>query len=229
MALALSCCELNMFVLHLQHEISARDPQSSLNDIAADSLSVVEDRVPDTSLHNLIAIQTPPSSPQPREPREHAHDANIHCVNYPPNSPPAILPHQHPLAPSATKNSANRAFPCAPPVIGFTMPASTASTPCSLRLAARQTIGFQRTLKPIIGFHVAFYVDVVPCAGAGGLLAGGDETKPTMLRGAAGSLGVIWERRPPVGVGETLLVLVLLSCILTLHCGIHCSLFSLRL
>jgi hypothetical protein len=159
----------------------------------------------------------------------HTHDANIHCVNYPPNSAPAILPHQHPFAPSATKNSANRAFPCAPTVIGFTMPASTASTPCSLRLAARQTIGFQRTLKPIIGFHVAFYVDVVPCAGAGGLLAGGDETKPTMLRGAAGSLGVIWERRPPVGVGETLLVLVLLSCILTLHCGIHCSLFSLRL
>jgi hypothetical protein len=70
MALALSRCELNMFVLHLQREVSARDPQSSLNDIAADSLSVVEDRVPDTSLHNLIAIQTLPSSPQPREPRE---------------------------------------------------------------------------------------------------------------------------------------------------------------
>jgi hypothetical protein len=106
-------------------QMSARDPQSSLENIAADSLSVVEDKVPDTSSHNLIAIQTPPS---------HAHHASHTtipqaCVNYP-NNLPANLPHQSLLHLPQPK-IAPSSFPCSRHVIGFTIPASTASTPCS--------------------------------------------------------------------------------------------------
>jgi hypothetical protein len=116
----LFCRELNEFVLHLSSILSTR----ASRDLAADSLSVVECKVPDTSSKPLEASLSR-SRPRPHmrrthprfmdipETRHHAHTTRT-CVNYP-NSLPANHLAQPKIAPCVYRTwrcSRTRSRPC---------------------------------------------------------------------------------------------------------------------